>query len=90
MLRPSGGGRVQPAPARRLNREGRLFLTHTVLNGRYTLRFCVGQTHTEAAHVRRAWELIQAAAQASPAQAGEGRGASVEGEPKLGAGFLLP
>jgi aromatic-L-amino-acid decarboxylase len=48
----------------RLNREGRLYLTHTVLNGRYTLRFCVGQTHTEAAHVRRAWELIQAAAKA--------------------------
>jgi aromatic-L-amino-acid/L-tryptophan decarboxylase len=43
----------------RLNQSGRLYLTHTVLNGRYTLRFCVGQTHTEAAHVRQAWELIQ-------------------------------
>jgi aromatic-L-amino-acid decarboxylase len=48
----------------RLNGEGRLYLTHTVLDGRYALRFCVGQTHTEAAHVRRAWELIQAAAKA--------------------------
>ncbi len=43
----------------RLNQSGKLFLTHTVLNGRYTLRLCVGQTHTEAAHVRQAWELIQ-------------------------------
>jgi aromatic-L-amino-acid decarboxylase len=43
----------------RLNQTGKLYLTHTVLNGRYTLRLCVGQTHTEAAHVRRAWELIQ-------------------------------
>ncbi len=43
----------------RLNQTGRLYLTHTVLNGRYTLRLCVGQTHTEAAHVRQAWELIQ-------------------------------
>jgi aromatic-L-amino-acid decarboxylase len=43
----------------RLNRTGRLYLTHTVLNGRFTLRFCVGQTNTEAAHVQQAWELIQ-------------------------------
>ena len=46
----------------RLNQTGKLYLTHTVLNGRYTLRLCVGQTHTEADHVRRAWELIQATA----------------------------
>lgn len=43
----------------RLNQSGRAYLTHTVLNGRFTLRFCVGQTWTEAPHVRRAWELIQ-------------------------------
>jgi aromatic-L-amino-acid decarboxylase len=43
----------------RLNQTGKLYLTHTVLNGRYTLRLCVGQTHTEAVHVRQAWELIQ-------------------------------
>jgi aromatic-L-amino-acid decarboxylase len=43
----------------RLNQSGKLYLSHTVLNGRYTLRLCVGQTHTEAEHVRRAWELIQ-------------------------------
>jgi aromatic-L-amino-acid/L-tryptophan decarboxylase len=43
----------------RLNQTGKLYLTHTVLHGRYTLRLCVGQTHTEAAHVRRAWQLIQ-------------------------------
>jgi aromatic-L-amino-acid/L-tryptophan decarboxylase len=47
-----------------LNQTGKLYLTHTILNGRYTLRFCVGQTHTEAAHVRRAWELIQQTAAA--------------------------
>ena len=54
----------------RLNREGRLFLTHTVLHGRYALRFCVGQTHTGATHVRRAWELIQAAARGLAAPGG--------------------
>jgi len=43
----------------RLNQTGKLYLSHTVLNGRYTLRLCVGQTHTEAEHVRQAWELLQ-------------------------------
>lgn len=42
-----------------LNSSGRLYLTHTVLDGRYTLRFCVGQTHTEAHHVVQAWKRIQ-------------------------------
>jgi aromatic-L-amino-acid decarboxylase len=46
-----------------LNRSGKLYLTHTVLNGRFTLRFCVGQTNTEETHVRHAWDTIQAAAE---------------------------
>jgi aromatic-L-amino-acid decarboxylase len=45
-----------------LNRSGELYLTHTVLNGHYTLRFCVGQTHTEAHHVERAWLNIRTSA----------------------------
>lgn len=43
----------------RLNRSGHLYLTHTKLNDRWVLRFCVGQTFTEARHVRQAWERIQ-------------------------------
>jgi len=43
----------------RLNRRGDLYLTHTRLQERITLRFCVGQTHTEARHVHRAWQRIQ-------------------------------
>ncbi len=42
-----------------LNASGKLYLTHTKLNGRLTLRLCVGQTHTEERHVREAWEFIQ-------------------------------
>jgi aromatic-L-amino-acid decarboxylase len=42
-----------------LNQSGKVYLTHTVLNGRYVLRLCVGQTYTEERHVRAAWELIQ-------------------------------
>ncbi len=43
----------------RLNATGQLYLTHTVLNEDFVLRFCVGQTHTEARHVERAWQQIQ-------------------------------
>ncbi len=46
----------------RLNESGRLYLTHTALGGRYTLRLCVGQTRTEARHVAAAWEAITKAA----------------------------
>jgi len=43
----------------RLNQSGDLFLTHTKLNGKLTLRLCVGQSHTELRHVERAWRRIQ-------------------------------
>jgi aromatic-L-amino-acid/L-tryptophan decarboxylase len=43
----------------RLNRSGALYLTHTKLNDRLTLRFCVGQTNTQARHVEQAWKRIQ-------------------------------
>jgi aromatic-L-amino-acid/L-tryptophan decarboxylase len=42
-----------------LNRSGKLYLTHTRLNDRITLRLCVGQTNTQERHVEQAWELIQ-------------------------------
>jgi aromatic-L-amino-acid decarboxylase len=43
----------------RLNNSGDLYLTHTKLDGKFTLRLCVGQTNTEARHVERAWQRIQ-------------------------------
>lgn len=43
----------------RLNASGELYLTHTVLDGRFTLRLVVGQTYTEARHVERAWQRIK-------------------------------
>lgn len=46
----------------RLNASGALYLTHTKLDGRFTLRLCVGQTHTELRHVEAAWRHIRAAA----------------------------
>jgi len=43
----------------RLNRSGSLYLTHTRLNDRLTLRLCVGQTNTAERHVQNAWNRIQ-------------------------------
>ncbi len=43
----------------RLNRSGDLFLTHTRLNDKLTLRLCVGQTNTQERHVQAAWRRIQ-------------------------------
>jgi len=43
----------------RLNASGDLFMTHTKLDGQFTLRLCVGQTHTERRHVERAWARLQ-------------------------------
>jgi aromatic-L-amino-acid decarboxylase len=43
----------------RLNHSGDLFLTHTKLNGKLTLRLCVGQTNTQARHVEHAWRRIR-------------------------------
>ena len=45
-----------------LNKSGKIYLSHTRLNGKYVLRICVGQTHTEKKHVENAWELIKAEA----------------------------
>jgi aromatic-L-amino-acid decarboxylase len=46
----------------RINAAGPVFLTHTSLRGRFTLRFVVGQRTTEERHVRAAWDIISAAA----------------------------
>jgi aromatic-L-amino-acid decarboxylase len=45
-----------------LNRSGSLYLTHTRLDDRLTLRLCVAQTNTTERHVKKAWKRIQAQA----------------------------
>jgi aromatic-L-amino-acid/L-tryptophan decarboxylase len=47
---------------RRVNESGRVYLTHTKVNGRYVLRLAIGSPHTGRAHVEAAWALIQAEA----------------------------
>ncbi|MBK7132056.1 MAG: aminotransferase class I/II-fold pyridoxal phosphate-dependent enzyme [Bacteroidales bacterium] len=45
-----------------LNDSGKLYLSHTVLNGKYTLRMVTAQTNVTIEHVERAWINIKSTA----------------------------
>ena len=42
-----------------VNRTGEVFMSHTRLLDRFTIRLAVGNLRTEARHVERAWELLR-------------------------------
>jgi aromatic-L-amino-acid decarboxylase len=43
----------------RVNASGEVFLSHTVLNGKYTLRLAIGNFATTKARVERAWDIVR-------------------------------
>jgi aromatic-L-amino-acid decarboxylase len=43
----------------RVNESGKLYISHTRLNGLLTLRLAIGNLRTSEVHVRDAWELIE-------------------------------
>ena len=45
-----------------VNGTGEVFLSHTKLRGRFTIRLAIGSIRTEPRHVERAWELLREAA----------------------------
>ncbi|GLJ38849.1 hypothetical protein SUGI_0791720 [Cryptomeria japonica] len=45
-----------------VNESGHMYLSHTVLSGKYTLRFCVNSVLTKVHHVDAAWKLLQSKA----------------------------
>jgi aromatic-L-amino-acid decarboxylase len=62
---PGIAGRLDDANAAimdAVNRSGEVFLSHTRLAGRFTIRLAIGNLRTEARHVERAWTLLRAAA----------------------------
>ncbi|KAL1079301.1 hypothetical protein V6Z11_D10G213300 [Gossypium hirsutum] len=42
-----------------MNASGKVFMTHTIAEGIYVIRFAVGATLTEDKHVIKAWEVVQ-------------------------------
>jgi aromatic-L-amino-acid decarboxylase len=61
-FRHVGGDELNQRLMDRLNASGEMFLTHTRLQGKITLRFAIGGVDTAARHVRRAWDLIEESA----------------------------
>jgi aromatic-L-amino-acid decarboxylase len=61
-FRYRGGEAANQQILDRVNASGKLFISHTRLQDRLTLRFCVGQTNTERRHVEQAWRRIGEAA----------------------------
>jgi aromatic-L-amino-acid/L-tryptophan decarboxylase len=66
--RPSGAGMTEADLTslnerilKRVNDSGEVFLSHTVLNGHYTLRVAIGNIRTSDDHIARAWELVRQA-----------------------------
>jgi aromatic-L-amino-acid decarboxylase len=47
-----------------VNRTGHVFLSHTRLGGRFTIRVAIGSLRTEQQHVDTAWRLLGEAAAA--------------------------
>ena len=58
-FRHVGGDALNRNLLEALNVSGQLYLTHTTLGGRYTLRMSIGQSWTQESHVVEAWKTIQ-------------------------------
>lgn len=44
---------------RTLNASGKVYMTHTKIDNKYTIRMVIGQTYVQQKHVDKAWNLIQ-------------------------------
>jgi aromatic-L-amino-acid decarboxylase len=58
-FRHKGGNEANEKLLQRLNRSGDLYLSHTRLDDKFTLRLSIGQTFTENRHVESAWKRIR-------------------------------
>jgi aromatic-L-amino-acid/L-tryptophan decarboxylase len=58
-FRRDGTDEENEALLARVNATGEIFISHTKLNGRYTLRLAVGNARTTEADVRRAWDVLR-------------------------------
>ncbi len=59
-FRHRGGDSINERALNAANDSGAVYLTHTRVDDRFTLRLCVGQRTTTLRHVRAAWDLLRA------------------------------
>jgi aromatic-L-amino-acid decarboxylase len=57
--------RINETILNEVNRSGRIFLSHTRLNDRFTIRVCIGNPRQTMDHVRECWRLLKEAAKAA-------------------------
>lgn len=43
----------------KLNASGKMYLSHTMIDGKYALRMCLGQTYLSWPHIKKSWQEIQ-------------------------------
>ncbi len=60
-LRHKGGDAINKRIVEEVNASGEAYVTHTVLDGAYTIRVAIGAPTTTIEHVRNLWELMQKA-----------------------------
>lgn len=61
-FRHRAGDRVSQAIVESVNASGRAYLTHTVLDGAYTIRVAIGSPATDQSHIDALWDqLVEAA-----------------------------
>jgi aromatic-L-amino-acid decarboxylase len=58
-FRARGTDELNEALLEQINTSGEMFVSHTRLDGRYTLRLAIGNLHTSESHISHAWALIQ-------------------------------
>jgi aromatic-L-amino-acid decarboxylase len=48
---------------KKVNESGKVFMTHTKIRGKFTIRLIAGQTYVERRHVQLAWDQLQKVAE---------------------------
>lgn len=58
---PAGEAAFNHALMDAVNRDGRVFLSHTELDGRFVIRLAIGNVETDRSHVGAAWDSVDRA-----------------------------